>query len=511
VCTKYEFRVLESSPTRWVTICYKARETGCSWRCRAIKGKREGFWYISQLHNAHTCRVGDIGEAHRNLTALFIGNELMDRVRISADISVAVATQHIYATYSYVVPYKKAWYGIQRAFELVHGTWESSIQKLPGFFTAMTTANPGSPVMFEVLQTDRGPADMMIRYVFWSFKPCIDAYRYCSPVIAVDATHLYARQVRICNPFVAFLYYGGGHLLPLGFALVDTESAEAWAWFLNCIDVCITRHPETCIISDQSAGMKKAVRGMTAFREGRLHHRWCLRHLVSNFNKKFNNTELKEMAYRAGSMVAISDFRAEMEKIKQMNEAAYSWLVRKPLKKWTLSHDEDRRCGNMTTNLVECMNNVLKGARRLPITAIAHMSFVKCWEFFCSRRDEINSMTDNIQSLTPPALAFYENALKKAMSHQLQLFDRHSLRAIIIIHDVSRAREYRQFVDLRRQTCSCGYWTKYRVPCSHALRAAKKINMTFDDLLIKTSTIESLRLAYCSSEFQPVPNEEDWS
>ena len=49
----------------------------------------------------------------------------------------------------------------------------------------------------------------------------------------------------------------------------------------------------------------------------------------------------------------------------------YTYLISEDLDKWTQSHDGGRRYGAMTTNISECFNGVLKGARGLPIAAIS--------------------------------------------------------------------------------------------------------------------------------------------
>ena len=47
------------------------------------------------------------------------------------------------------------------------------------------------------------------------------------------------------------------------------------------------------------------------------------------------------------------------------------------------AHDDGGwRYGDMTSNLVECFNNVLKGARALPVTAIVEYTFFKLNEYF---------------------------------------------------------------------------------------------------------------------------------
>ena len=45
-----------------------------------------------------------------------------------------------------------------------------------------------------------------------------------------------------------------------------------------------------------------------------------------------------------------------------------------PLDKWTVSHDDGKRWGVLTTNLSESFNGVLKKARGLPVTAMIRLS-----------------------------------------------------------------------------------------------------------------------------------------
>lgn len=54
---------------------------------------------------------------------------------------------------------------------------------------------------------------------------------------------------------------------------------------------------------------------------------------------------------------------------------AISWIDVIPLEKWSKTFDDGRRYDHMTTNLVECMNSVLKGARSLPICALIKKIF----------------------------------------------------------------------------------------------------------------------------------------
>ena len=51
--------------------------------------------------------------------------------------------------------------------------------------------------------------------------------------------------------------------------------------------------------------------------------------------------------------------------------------------KWSRAYDEGgMRYGDMTSNMVECFNNALKGVRSLPVTAILKYTFIKLNEYF---------------------------------------------------------------------------------------------------------------------------------
>jgi hypothetical protein len=50
------------------------------------------------------------------------------------------------------------------------------------------------------------------------------------------------------------------------------------------------------------------------------------------------------------------------------------------IEKWTLAYG--KRCGNMTTNMADIFNSILRGVRSLPVTAIASFTFYKCKVYF---------------------------------------------------------------------------------------------------------------------------------
>ena len=56
--------------------------------------------------------------------------------------------------------------------------------------------------------------------------------------------------------------------------------------------------------------------------------------------------------------------------------------MRESVDMWTQSHDGGRCSGAMTTNISECFNGVLKGARGLHIAALVEFTWSKLVEYF---------------------------------------------------------------------------------------------------------------------------------
>ncbi|KAL0435009.1 UNVERIFIED_CONTAM: hypothetical protein Sradi_0208800 [Sesamum radiatum] len=262
----------------------------------------------------------------------------------------------------YDIPYQKAWYSLKMAREIVYGTWESSVQKLPKYMGALKKYNPGTIVEWEHKTFQPSTGAHVIGYVFWAFAPCIEGFQFCRNVISVDGTHLYTKYRH--KMLIAAAMDGNQQVLALAFAIVDDESTSSWKWFLTLLSRHVIRGRRgVCLISDRHPGIIKAVHEGSDFVSPHGAHRYFLRHVCFNFNTHYKNMILKGLCWRAGSEYQIKKFNRIMEEIKSQNIAAFEFLNKINKEKWTASHDGGWRTGILTTNMSECINGVLKGAR----------------------------------------------------------------------------------------------------------------------------------------------------
>ncbi|KAL2243914.1 UNVERIFIED_CONTAM: hypothetical protein Sindi_0509400 [Sesamum indicum] len=159
----------------------------------------------------------------------------------------------------YNISYQKAWYSLKMAREMVYGTWESSVQKLPKYLGVLQKYNSGTIVEWQHKARDTSTGAYVIGYVFWAFKPCIEGFQHCCILISVDGTHLYTKYKH--KMLIAAVMDGNQQVLPLAFAIVDEESHLSWKWFLRQLSRHIIRGRwGICLISDRHVGITRAVR-----------------------------------------------------------------------------------------------------------------------------------------------------------------------------------------------------------------------------------------------------------
>ncbi|KAL0291120.1 UNVERIFIED_CONTAM: hypothetical protein Sangu_2546300, partial [Sesamum angustifolium] len=232
-----EYYVTESSKTKWRVLC---------------KHSIEDMWYRWELRGHVKCNP----------------------------YGIKYVIQNVKDQTGYDVPYQKAWYSLKKAREIVYGTWESSVQKLPKYLGAIQKYNPGTIVEWKHKAFQQSTGSIVLGYVFWAFKPCIDWFQFCRKIISVDDTHLYIKYK---------------HKILIAAAMDGNQQDFCW---------------------------------------------------------------------QAGSEYQLRKFNRIIEEIKKQNVGTFAYLDQINKEKWTASHDGGWRCDILTTNMSECINGVLKGARR---------------------------------------------------------------------------------------------------------------------------------------------------
>nr|XP_025628428.1 uncharacterized protein LOC112721592 [Arachis hypogaea] len=258
-------------------------------------------------------------------------------------------------------------------------------------YTISYRKEPSAFVHFETMPAYQGDdlvTDIrVLSRVFWSYYPCIRAFRYSKPVVQVDGTHLYGKY-KGCL-LVAVSQDGNNNIVPIAFAIVEGETSDAWHFFLSNLRQHVVTRDGVGLISDRHKSINAAVaRNNGAWSPPRAFHMFCIRHIESNFLRKFKAPYLQKLVVNIGYSRTVREYELRFQRLRERGEAYTNWLSRIPREQYALAFDGGYRWGHMTTNLVECINSVLKGARNLPITALVKATFYRLNELFTRKRAE---------------------------------------------------------------------------------------------------------------------------
>ncbi|CAH9065061.1 unnamed protein product [Cuscuta epithymum] len=219
-----------------------------------------------------------------------------------------------------------------------------------------------------------------------------------------------------------------------------------------------------CLISDRHPDILSAYRSVPQLKTSRVSKRFCLRHIRSNFMTKFRSTELKKICWQDRSTPMVSEFYQTMAQIRARNENVFTYLNDIPHENWALCFDDGRRYGILITNISESFNNVLKGCRTLPITALVKATFNKVVQLFADRR-RAGQMWRQAGFLYP------QNMWKDILARSQQRY-----RCTIVPHNqttgiysVSISDYPPVTVYLSRCECDCSFWKQNGFPCVHIM------------------------------------------
>ncbi|KAL0390978.1 UNVERIFIED_CONTAM: hypothetical protein Scaly_0454900 [Sesamum calycinum] len=413
-----EYYVTESSKTKWKVLCkHSTEEQWCRWEVRGGYKPKIRRWAITQYGGTHTCVLNNMSLSHGNINRAYIASLHLGHVKCNPSYGIKHVIQNVKDQTGYDVPYQKAWYSLKMAREIVYGTWESSVQKLPAYLGAIQKYNPGT-------------------IVEWKHK-------------GFQAS-----------------------------TVVDEETYPSWKWFLQQLSRHVIRGRRgMCLISDRHGGLIKAVR------EGSLLASWL--------------------------RISIKKVQPHYGRDKEAGCQSVAYLDAINKEKWTASHDGGWRCGILTTNMSECINGVLKGARRLPVSALVEITLERTVHYFHVRAIKGQKMLQNNQLWTDFACKMFISWQQKAVEHTVTKYSHAQQSASVVTRRQGRHGMNTHVVKIANRECSCGKWNQFGIPCSHAQKVCGAYNISAASMVKDYYDVMAYNNTY-SKHFEPVQSEDYW-
>uniref|UniRef100_K3ZZ77 SWIM-type domain-containing protein n=1 Tax=Setaria italica TaxID=4555 RepID=K3ZZ77_SETIT len=449
-----------------------------------------GQWRISNVVQPHTCWSSQPKREHVQCTAKYLGRRILGIIRKDSETSVPSLVESIFIFSGYRVKYSKAWRAKQHAVALLWGDWKESYGMVPRVLSAITYYDPGVKWCIDscgMILPDNGVLKHILQRVFWCFPQCSEAFQHCRPVILVDGTFLTSKYKGTLMMAVAV--DPEQQLVPLAFALVESENNESWSWFMKLVQVHVLGPSRiVCMISDRHHGLLNCAKDhIDGFPP--LVHRWCMRHFAANMSRRQKSNRVIGKLKLLCKVHTEREFCEKLEDlVKDLNDDAKEWLKgeMEDKDKWAQAFDEGgMRWGIMTTNFSESLNGVFKGIRSRPVAGIIEYTFEKCNAYFVNRWGKAREMLDQGYRIGQVADDYLSEAELRSVHHlaepygpERMVYSIRSYGTTNIGGESHGGRHYR--VDLHEVSCTCNVPQLLHLPCSHFITACKARGLNYE-------------------------------
>ncbi|XP_020989460.2 uncharacterized protein LOC107470969 [Arachis duranensis] len=435
-----DYEVYESEPQTFYAKC-NMYGRGCDWLIRASLIRKKGCWEIRRYNGRHTCTIGTISQDHSKLDSDTVADAIRPLVESDPSIKVKSIIVEVQSRFNYTISYRKAWLAKQKSIANIFGGWEDSYQALPWWLSVMVQKMPGSVVQIETRPLYNGNEE-------------------------AQGTLL-----------VAVAQDGNQNIVPIAFALVEGETADAWHFFLRNLRMYVVRKDGVGMISDRHESIRAAV----------------------------NRPGGDWQPPRAWYSRTVEEYNINYKRLEERGEAYARWCDAIGLRHWVLAFDEGHRWDHMTTNLVECINSVLKGVRNLPVLALVRATYYRLNKLFTQKSAETHECKHAGYTYSAFAQQRIEVSMQQAGNIVMHRFDRRN--EVFEVRKMTTEKVL--VVDLARRRCDCGHFQVERIPCRHVIACCANQRLDWQLYVHDVYKMTEVRKVY-RFEFTPLGDPDTW-
>ncbi|XP_072087244.1 uncharacterized protein [Arachis hypogaea] len=159
----------------------------------------------------------------------------------------------------------------------------------------------------------------------------------------------------------------------------------------------------------------------------------------------------------------------------------------------------------MTTNLVECINSVLKGARNLPVTALVRSTFYQLNGLFTRKSTEAHERLCNGFTYSEFSTKRVEESFRRAGNIVVNRFDRRN--EMFEVCEMQDGTIYT--VNLAQRHCDFGHFQVEQLPCRHVLVCCANQSLDWQVYVHDVYKMSKICKVY-RGEFVPMGDPSAW-
>ncbi|XP_019242081.1 PREDICTED: uncharacterized protein LOC109222135 [Nicotiana attenuata] len=448
---RFQFKVKRSSATRYHLTCM---DDNCAWSFKSYAVFKPNIFKVRSYNNNHTCGYGERYLTQRQATSGVIASIVKDKyvnpkkVYTTNDIIEDIQKQH-----GIEVSYMKAWRAKEIAMAMIRGSPSDSYKELPKYFYMLEQTNPGTVTKLHKSE------DECFLYAYVSLYASIKGWEHCRPIMVVGGNFLKAAYKGTI--LTACTHDGAvGKILPLAYAIVDSENNKSWEWFFVQIKGTFGVREGMCIVSDRNESIFNATK--VVYPE--VPHCICMFHLWQNVKRTFkkHHKQLKDIFFALARAYTIEKFEYHMTEMCKIDPRVQPYLFDIGYERWSRAYSKVKRSMVMTSNIAESINAANKDARELPV--------MRLLEYMTNLLQQWNNKNRKSAMETSTELGEkYDKLLRENLIASEQMMVRPATEQLYTVFEGVR----RNIACLEEGTCSCEKFQMDELPCPHAWAVLK--------------------------------------
>lgn len=189
-------------------------------------------------------------------------------------------------------------------------------------------------------------------------------------------------------------------------------------------------------------------------------HRFCVRHLYSNFQQHFKGENLKNQLWACARSTTVTRWNENMEKMRALNQKAYEWLEKMPPNTWVRAFFSTySKCDILLNDSCEVFNKYILEAREMPVLTMLEQIKSQLMTRHYTKEQEVG---DKWQGRICPKI---RKKLNKNIEWANTCYAQPAGKGIFQVQVMDR----QYIVDIVAKQCDCRRWDLTSIPCSHAI------------------------------------------